>query len=158
MDFYSVLVEGDDPHEPIADSLRGLLDGHLVLSRDLAEEAVYPPIDILQSISRLQPKLIEKDVSEAVVTMRRYLADYRKHRDLIAIGAYRKGSDPQVDGAVVMNQLFRDYATQDWKQVSTLAQSQEMLLDLPRQLKLLMDEEKSTSVAKYDPIGTSVDL
>lgn len=156
--FYSVLVEGDDPHEPIADSLRGLLDGHLVLSRDLAEEAVYPPIDILQSISRLQPKLIEKDVSEAVVTMRRYLADYRKHRDLIAIGAYRKGSDPQVDGAVVMNQLFRDYATQDWKQVSTLAQSQGMLLDLPRQLKLLMDEEKSTSVAKYDPIGTSVDL
>ena len=119
---------------------------------------MYPPIDILQSISRLQPKLIEKDVSEAVVTMRRYLADYRKHRDLIAIGAYRKGSDPQVDGAVVMNQLFRDYATQDWKQVSTLAQSHEMLLDLPRQLKLLMDEEKSTSVAKYDPIGTSVDL
>lgn len=156
--FYTVLVEGDDHHEPIADSVRGLLDGHIVLSRDLAEASVYPPIDVLQSISRLQPKLIQNEVSEAIVSVRRYLADYRKHEDLISIGAYRKGSDPRIDGAVVMSALFRDYVNQDWREKSTLNEARELLLNLPVQAKKAIDSNDSVSVAKHDPIGTSVDL
>ena len=128
--FYTVLVEGDDPHEPIADALRGLLDGHLVLSRDLAEEAIYPPVDVLQSISRLQPRLVSRDVLDAVTMIRRCLADHRKNADLISIGAYKTGSNHQIDEAIEMNNRFREYLSQDWMTETTLVEAQTSLKQL----------------------------
>ncbi len=85
--FYSVLVEGDDLNEPVSDTVRGLLDGHIVLSRRLAAGGHYPAIDVLASISRLMPDVTERDHLEAAMAVRRWLATYREHEDLISIGA-----------------------------------------------------------------------
>lgn len=111
--FYTVLVEGDDNNEPIADALRGLLDGHIVLSRQLAEEAHYPPIDVLQSLSRLQPHLVDDATGQHVAVTRKYLSDYRKNADLISIGAYRSGSDPRIDAAIAMREPIRTFLIQN---------------------------------------------
>lgn len=100
--FYSVLVEGDDTSEPISDTTRGLLDGHVVLSRRLAGRGHYPAIDILQSISRLMPDLASPEHRQAAQTVRELLAVYQEHEDLISIGAYRAGSNPLVDAAIKM--------------------------------------------------------
>ena len=89
--FYSVLVEGDDENEPVADTLRGLLDGHVWLSRKLAQRGHYPAVDILASISRLMPTLASDDQLEAARTIRELLAVYAESEDLIAVGAYRQG-------------------------------------------------------------------
>src|SRR6185295_3608636 len=90
--FYSVLVEGDDPNEPIADAVRGLLDGHTWLSRKLASRGHYPAIDILDSISRLMTQIAPRPQQDAAQAIRELLAAYRDHEDLISIGAYRRGS------------------------------------------------------------------
>jgi len=93
----TVLVEGDDFNDPVSDALRGLLDGHLVLSRSLAERGHYPPIDPLKSLSRLMDVVVSKRQMAAAHKLRHWLAIYEDHRDLIEIGAYRRGSEPQVD-------------------------------------------------------------
>ncbi|MBX5476156.1 MAG: FliI/YscN family ATPase, partial [Clostridia bacterium] len=97
--FYTVLVEGDDMNEPIADAVRGLLDGHIVLSRRLASEHQFPAIDVLESISRLMPKVADERTIEAAARARRLLAVYRDAADLIQVGAYQPGSDPDIDAA-----------------------------------------------------------
>ncbi len=97
---YSVLVEGDDPNEPISDCVRGILDGHVLLSRDLAAAGHYPAIDVLGSISRCMNDLVALEHQRNVQLVRQMLATYHHHRDLITIGAYRQGSDPQLDAAV----------------------------------------------------------
>ncbi len=97
---YTVLVEGDDTNEPIADTVRGILDGHIVLSRALAAENHYPAIDIGASISRLMAELVPKDHKDSASKLRNLLALYQKNADLIAIGAYRKGTNPALDEAV----------------------------------------------------------
>ncbi len=97
---YTVLVEGGDMEDPIADSLRAILDGHIVLSRDLAERGQFPAIDVLTSVSRAMP-LVTQDLHRELAThMRRLLAAYRDAEDLIQVGAYAKGSDPIVDEAI----------------------------------------------------------
>ncbi len=131
--FYSVLVEGDDNNEPIADTLRGLLDGHIVLSRKLAAQAHWPPIDVLESLSRLQPHLITPEVAEAADVARRHLSQYHQHADLISIGAYRPGSDPQIDAAIAIRQPLNNLLTQDASELATLQQSQAALVQLIRQ-------------------------
>ena len=97
---YTVLVEGDDMNEPIADAVRGILDGHVVLSRELAHRNHYPAIDVLQSISRLQTELLTPEQRRAAGIVRETLSTYRDREDLIAIGAYAVGSDPKVDYAI----------------------------------------------------------
>ncbi len=91
--FYSVLVEGDDPQEPISDAVRGLLDGHTWLSRKLAGRGHWPAIDVLESISRLMPDITSREHQDAAQSIRELLAAYREHEDLISIGAYRAGSE-----------------------------------------------------------------
>ncbi len=130
--FYTVLVEGDDNNEPIADALRGLLDGHIVLSRDLAEEAHWPPIDLLRSLSRLQPQLVSREVHHAVAQARQHLSEYRRHADLISIGAYRAGTDPRVDAAIAMRDPLRRFLTQEASQTTALQDSQAELIQLLR--------------------------
>jgi flagellum-specific ATP synthase len=97
---FTVLVDGDDMNEPVADAVRGILDGHIVLSRKLAHEGHYPAIDVLQSVSRTMGRVAEPAHVSAAEQARRLMADYREAEDLIRIGAYVKGSDARVDRAV----------------------------------------------------------
>jgi flagellum-specific ATP synthase len=99
---YTVLVEGDDMNDPIADAARGILDGHCVLSRALAHRSHYPAIDILQSVSRLTGEVQEPEPRQAAAGLRELLALHREKEDLISIGAYSPGSDPRIDRAIAL--------------------------------------------------------
>lgn len=98
--FYTVLMEGDDEQDPVVDAARSILDGHIVLSRDLAGEGVYPPIDILRSLSRLMPAVTTSQHQDRARVIRRSLAAYTRSEDLLRVGAYRVGNDPELDRAV----------------------------------------------------------
>lgn len=98
--FYTVLVDGDDMNEPIADAVRGILDGHIVLSRKLAAKNHYPAIDVLSSISRLMPQIADDNLKDRAGDLRDVMAIYKESEDLINIGAYQKGSNPKIDRAI----------------------------------------------------------
>lgn len=100
---YTVLVEGDDMNEPIADTVRGILDGHIVLSRQLAHSNHYPAIDILGSISRLMSDIVTPEQKEKAGFVKNMMATYRDAEDLISIGAYRQGSSPEIDQAIALH-------------------------------------------------------
>lgn len=104
---YTVLVEGDDFNEPISDHVRAILDGHVVLTRELANKGVFPAVDLLQSISRLLPDLIAKEQREVLTETLRLLAVYAESQDLIEIGAYEPGRSPDVDAAIKLVPLLR---------------------------------------------------
>lgn len=110
---YTVLVDGDDMNEPIADAVRGILDGHIVLDRRLAHKGHYPAIDVLQSISRIMPNIIDKDHAVCARDFKELLAVYRTSEDLINIGAYAKGSNPTTDKAIEMIDALNDYLKQE---------------------------------------------
>ena len=97
---YTVLVEGGDMDEPIADEVRGILDGHIVLSRELAQRGHYPAVDVLQSLSRVMPAVTDEAQREAAQKLRAVLATHERQRDLILLGAYKRGSDPETDYAI----------------------------------------------------------
>jgi flagellum-specific ATP synthase len=98
--FYTVLAEGDDENDPIVDASRAILDGHIMLSRDMAESGIYPPINIESSISRSMTRITSPQHLGAAQKFREIVACYLRNRDLITVGAYRAGSDPQLDRAV----------------------------------------------------------
>jgi FliI/YscN family ATPase len=98
--FYTVLVAGDDMNEPVADEVRSILDGHIILSRELASRNQYPAISVLDSVSRVMSAVTNRDHRAAATRMRETMATYQKNRDLILIGAYQKGTDPRVDDAI----------------------------------------------------------
>lgn len=127
---YSVLVEGDDLQEPVADTVRGILDGHIVLSRDLAGQGHYPPVDVLKSISRLMPEVTTEEHYRAARKMRRLLAAYERSRDLISIGAYERGSDKDVDAYLERVDLINGYLQQDLKEEATLEEAVGELLQI----------------------------
>lgn len=110
---YTVLVEGDDVNEPISDTVRGVLDGHIVLSRNLAEKGQYPSIDILKSISRLFNYLASKEQKEIVKKIRKIIATYTENEDLISIGAYQKGTNPDIDFAIEKIKDVYSFLNQD---------------------------------------------
>jgi flagellum-specific ATP synthase len=128
--FYSVLVEGDDPQEPICDTVRGLLDGHVWLSRKLAARGHYPAVDVLESVSRLMRDVTGSDHQEAAKTVRELLAVYCEHEDLISIGAYRRGSNPLVDRAIDLRKPIDDFLRQPVDEPSNVANAREALLRL----------------------------
>jgi len=128
--FYSVLVEADDPNEPISDAVRGLLDGHIWLSRKMASRNHYPAIDVLESLSRLMPDVTDEEHGQAARTIRELLAAYRDHEDLISIGAYRRGSNPAVDVALEMQEPLQAFLRQRVAEGATLAESRQALLQL----------------------------
>jgi FliI/YscN family ATPase len=97
---YSVLVDGDDTNEPIADAVRGILDGHIVLSRDLAGRNHYPAIDVLSSISRTMPEVTSQEHRRKAGQVREWLATLRDSEDLVSVGAYARGSNPRIDQAL----------------------------------------------------------
>ncbi|MGC2160521.1 MAG: flagellum-specific ATP synthase FliI, partial [Silvibacterium sp.] len=121
--FYTVLMEGDDQQDPLVDAVRSFLDGHVLLSRALASEGWYPPIQILDSISRLMPAVITPDHKQAAAAVRRMLAVYARSEDLVRIGAYKPGTDADLDRALRSRQSIRAYLEQDSRDEVTLPSS-----------------------------------
>lgn len=110
---YTVLVEGDDMNEPVADTVRSILDGHMVLSRSLAAQNHYPAIDLLQSVSRTMMEIVDKEQWNCAQRLRNVLATYREAEDLINIGAYVKGSNSNIDAAIQVIEAVKNFLRQD---------------------------------------------
>jgi flagellum-specific ATP synthase len=119
--FYTILVEGDDMDEPVADSVRGILDGHIVLSRRIAQANRYPAVDILASLSRLGTKITSPAVQKAAGKIRSLLAVYTDAEDLINVGAYAEGSNAQIDEAIAAIDAIRDFLSQGITEKAHLA-------------------------------------
>jgi flagellum-specific ATP synthase len=128
--FYTVLTEGDDQQEPIADAARAILDGHIVLSRQVADSGVYPAIDIEGSVSRVVTEIADLQWREQMRRVKQLVSAYTSHRDLIAIGAYQRGSDPRVDEAMERWPRITALLTQDVAVASPLADSRAALTEL----------------------------
>ncbi|MCX8123888.1 MAG: FliI/YscN family ATPase [Spirochaetes bacterium] len=128
--FYSILVEADDMNEPIADAVRGILDGHIVLDRKLAHKNHYPAIDVLGSISRCMNDVIDEEHKMAANTFRKLLAAYREAEDLIMLGAYAKGSDPDVDKAIEMKPAIDSFLQQGIYEKDTYENIKNRLIEL----------------------------
>ena len=111
--FYTVLMEGDDQQDPLVDAVRSLLDGHIVLSRSLAAEGWYPPIEVLDSSSRLMPAVTQPEHRENAALLRKLMAIYARSEDLVRIGAYKPGADPDLDRALRARGAMRAFVTQE---------------------------------------------
>lgn len=111
--FYTVLVDGDDMNEPIADAVRGILDGHVVLDRKIAQKGQFPAINILSSVSRVMHDIATEDQQKAAVKFKRLLASYEASEDLINIGAYKSGTNKEIDDAIRFYPLIKSYLQQD---------------------------------------------
>jgi flagellum-specific ATP synthase len=131
--FYTVLMEGDDQQDPLVDAVRSLLDGHIMLSRALAAEGWYPPIEVLDSISRLMPAVTTPVQREEAGLIRRLMAVYARSEDLVRIGAYKPGSDPDLDRALRARGAMRAFMNQD-------AHEQVRFADCLRRLSSLAEE------------------
>ena len=118
---YTVLADGDDNSDPVVDAARSILDGHIVLSRALAERGVYPAIDIGPSVSRVMTDIVGTPHVRAARALRRHLATYEENRDLILMGAYRAGADPQIDAAMASHPAITAFIRQDADEVVSLA-------------------------------------
>ena len=131
--FYTVLMEGDDQQDPLVDAVRSLLDGHVVLSRALAAEGWYPPVEVLDSISRLMPSVTQPAHREHAALLRKLMAVYARSEDLVRIGAYKAGADPELDRALRAREAMRAFMTQD-------AREQVCFADCVRRLSALAAE------------------
>jgi len=132
---YTVLVEGDDFNEPIADAARSILDGHIVLSRHLANTRHFPAIDVLGSVSRVRDSVISREHRDAANVVLRLLGIYRSHEDLIAVGAYRAGTDPEVDTAIRMRDAINRFLRQDADEGSSFASGCTGIQELAREIR-----------------------
>ncbi|WP_018861317.1 MULTISPECIES: FliI/YscN family ATPase [unclassified Thioalkalivibrio] len=128
--FYTVLAEGDDQNDPIVDAARAILDGHVVLSREIAETGRYPAIDVSASVSRVMSALITSEHEQAARRFRDLASTYMRNRDLIAVGAYRKGADPHLDEAVAMHERLEAYLGQGRDEAIGFDQARDELLAL----------------------------
>jgi len=127
---YTVLVDGDDMNEPVADAVRAILDGHVVLTRELAHAGHYPAIDVLQSVSRLIGEVTPPEVRDAGQAVRSLLAAYREKEDLIAIGAYQHGSDPRTDAAIALRGEIESFLRQAVDEGSTVEEADARLREI----------------------------
>lgn len=127
--FYTVLVEGDDFNEPISDSVRSILDGHISLSRDLAARNHYPAVDVLRSISRVMPYVTTVEHRRYAAEMRKLMATYEKARDLVNIGAYVHGSDPEIDASLAALPKINAFLQQSAEEATPFDQVETMLAD-----------------------------
>jgi len=143
--FYAVLVEGDDLNEPISDAIRGILDGHLWLSRDLANRGHYPAIDILQSISRVMPDIIDQQHSQAAQLIVQLTAVYRDIEDLVNIGAYAIGTNPEYDLALRARPVINEFLQQKIAEGIGLDQAISTLKKLAAQIADTSNAEKTNT-------------
>jgi flagellum-specific ATP synthase len=126
--FYTVLTEGDDQQDPIADASRAILDGHIVLSRRLAEEGHYPAIDIEASISRAMPHIVSEDHLYGAMRVKQLYSKFQQNQDLISVGAYARGSDPDLDQAIIQMPEIRNFLQQSLTESFTIDQSLQALV------------------------------
>lgn len=131
--FYTVLVEGDDMNEPISDAVRGILDGHIVLDRSFAEKGHYPAINVMRSISRLQTQICNSAEVQASRMVKRYASIYSENEDMINIGAYAQGSNPEIDRAVLLMPNLNMFLQQGMDEQAPLATTFAQLRDLAEQ-------------------------
>jgi flagellum-specific ATP synthase len=124
---YTVLVEGDDMNDPIADAVRSIVDGHIVLSRDLAHQGHYPAIDVLASVSRVMKEIVPREHLDLYFKALHILATYRRAEDLINIGAYVKGSNPDIDLALALIKDLQAFLRQRIDEAYDLQTSIELL-------------------------------
>jgi len=124
---FTVLVEGDDHNEPIADAVRGILDGHIVMERAIAERGRYPAVNVLRSISRTMPGCVPHAVRPTLGKARELLSVFADMEELIRLGAYRKGSDPKVDRAIAMNPALEAFLSQQREERTSIADGYNML-------------------------------
>jgi flagellum-specific ATP synthase len=120
---FTVLVEGDDHNEPIADAVRGILDGHIVMERGIAERGRYPAVNVLRSISRTMPGCVPPQMRPVLARAREFMSVYADMEELIRLGAYRKGSDPKVDQAIALYPAFEAFLGQEREETSTISES-----------------------------------
>lgn len=144
---YTVLVEGDDMNEPIADATRGILDGHIVLSRALASKGHYPAIEVLESVSRVMPDLVEPELIDFANQARDVLATYKDAEDLITIGAYKPGQNPKVDRAVQLIDRLNTFLKQKADEPVSMEDAWRTLVEILRSPQL---EQEGDSA----PVGT----
>lgn len=128
--FYTVLVDGDDMNEPIADAVRGILDGHFVLDRRLAEAGQYPAINVLKSVSRLMNQIADEEHLESAARIRNLMAIYEENRELIQIGAYKHGSDQQIDEAIEYHPKIVSFLKQGINEKETFEGTVEKMMNL----------------------------
>ncbi|NNF06058.1 MAG: FliI/YscN family ATPase [Candidatus Eisenbacteria bacterium] len=132
---YTVLVEGDDFSEPVADAARSILDGHIVLSRELAGRRHFPAIDVLESVSRVRGAVITPEFQEASNTLLRIEAAYRSHEDLISVGAYKKGADKEVDTAIQFRDQIKSFLCQPHGEHHDPSIGDQKLIEMGRAMK-----------------------
>lgn len=133
---YSVLVEGDDMNEPVSDTARGILDGHTILSRQLADMGHYPAIDVLASISRVMPDIANKEHLKAALTIKELIAIYNESRDLISVGAYKKGTNPKLDIAISVNDKINEFLIQAIDETTNINDSINNIIELANTVQL----------------------
>jgi len=129
--FYTVLMEGDDQQDPIVDTARSLLDGHIVLDRNLALRNHYPPIAILESLSRLMPNVCTREHIEKAGALRMMISAYSRAEDLIRIGAYQKGTDPLLDKTITALPEINRFLKQSPEERTSMSETLKQLFALP---------------------------
>ncbi|MCL2800730.1 MAG: FliI/YscN family ATPase [Treponema sp.] len=154
--FYTVLVDGDEMDEPVSDTVRGILDGHIVLSRKIAEAHHYPPIDVLKSISRLATDVSGEETKRAAGVIRRSMAAYSEAEDFINIGAYRHGTNPATDDAINKHGVIENFLIQGVDEPSSLeetltAMSEITGIDIPED-EMIDNNEKLASAVRSRPV------
>ena len=110
---FTVLVEGDDHNEPISDSVRGIIDGHIVMEREIADRGRYPAINVLKSVSRAMPDVLTEEQNAIIRRAKQIVTSYENMAELIRLGAYRKGSDPEVDEAIQLYPQIEEFLRQN---------------------------------------------
>ena len=125
--FYTVLVDGDDMNEPIADAVRGILDGHIVLDRKIAQKGQFPAINVMASVSRVMHDVVSEEHQKAAVEFKRLLAAYETSEDLINIGAYKSGANKEIDDAIRAYPNIKDYLQQEIYENANMEESIERL-------------------------------
>jgi len=161
--FFTVLVEGDDLQDPIADSARAILDGHIVLSRQLADSGHFPAIDIEKSVSRVMPAVVTAEHMIMARTIRQCVSQYSQSKELIQIGAYQKGSDPNIDQAIMIKPYIDEFTVQDMKEIVPFKQSLEgleqlsmiLINDAQKKVDALTVKKGNVPVANNKPQGNT---
>jgi len=148
--FYTVLTEGDDNQDPIADAARAILDGHIVLSRKLAESGHFPAIDVEASISRTMTEIVSPEHLIMVRTIRHYYSIYQQNRDLISVGAYSIGSDPEIDRAIRIHPFIMQFLEQDMKHAVNWSDSYNDLCDLIKMDSVSEHGTQNTNIAEIN--------
>lgn len=150
---YTVLTEGDDQQDPVADAARAILDGHIVLSRQLAESGQYPAVDVEASISRVMPQIVDSQQLQQAQQFKQLYATYRQNQDLISVGAYSRGSDALIDEAIAIYPALKQLLTQgmdeavNWQQS---AQRLQQVIEMRQQLQNQMQQQHSQPPALAD--------